>query len=82
MPTATASASMTDIFFDPDFFSSNTGWMSELQRPDPLEGIWNASDWNEDFWSSSFHATPAKGAGAMEGDFVLDEVTGAVDLTF
>ena len=56
--------------------------MSELQRPDPLEGIWNASDWNEDFWSSGIHTTPAKGTGAMEGDFVLDEVTGAVDLTF
>jgi hypothetical protein len=44
--TTTAS---TDIFFDPDLFSSNTGWMPEASAGGPFDGVWNTSDWDENF---------------------------------
>lgn len=41
----------SDIFFDPDFFSSNTGWMPEVHMASSFDNIWDTSDGVENFWT-------------------------------
>lgn len=69
---ASASATANDIFFDPDFFSTTTGWLPEPNAPmamsDSLGGMWT-NDWDENFWARSFQMPlNVGGAGQMEGD--------------
>jgi hypothetical protein len=70
----------SDYLFDPDFFSSNTGWIPGVQTASSLEDIWNTSNWDENFWARSLQMPLGTEMGAMEGDFVMG--AGAGDLTF
>jgi hypothetical protein len=86
-PTATAalpSSSMSqmnttskDYLFDPDFLSSNTGWIPEVNTAGSFEDMWNTSNWDENFWARSLQAPLGTG---MEGNFVMGP--GAEDLAF
>jgi len=73
----TTSTSTTEVFFDPEFFSSNTGWMPELHMVDSFDGMWNPSEWSDNFWAESFQTPLGLSTGAMEGDFVMGPGPGA-----
>lgn len=62
----------TDIFFDPDFFSSNTGWMPVVHHSDSYEGIWNTSDWDENFWTRSLQMPLGVHMSQMDDNFTSE----------
>ena len=62
-PPPPSGATDTSVFFDPEFFSSSTGWLPEINSVDSMPAMWN-SGWDEDLMSRIFGPDAVNGVSA------------------
>jgi hypothetical protein len=50
--------------------------MPEAFPGDPFDGVWNTSDWDENFWARSLQTSLGVGIGATESNSVWGQAQG------
>lgn len=75
-----ATTTSTDMLFDPDFFSFNTGWMPDVHMDGSFGEMWTTSDWDDNFWAKRLQ-TPVN-IGVMDRNFVMGQNAGDLSPSF